>query len=152
MTSTTLHDLQAKREATVRQHVEAENRHDVAGVVASFAEPRYDVAPLGELGQARGGEAVEELLSGMFAAFPDWHAEPGPLLHADEAVFVEVRMTGTQRGEWAGIPATGRPIDVRVACLLEFEGERLLCERVYFDFATVLRQLGALPEPETAFA
>jgi hypothetical protein len=61
-------------------------------------------------------------------------------------------MTGTQRGGWAGVPATGRPIDVRVACVFHFEGERLVCERIYFDFATVLRQLGVLPEPAATAA
>jgi hypothetical protein len=70
VTSARIDELRAKREATVRQHVEAENRHDAAGVVASFAEPRNDVAPLGELGQAHGGEAIEDLLNGMFAGFP----------------------------------------------------------------------------------
>jgi predicted ester cyclase len=51
-------------------------------------------------------------------------------------------MTGTQMGEWQDIPVTGRPIDVRVGCLFEFEEDRRLCERVYFDFSTILRQLG----------
>jgi len=32
-----------------------------------------------------------------------------------------------------------------VATLFEFDEDRLLCERVYFDFATVLRQLGVIP-------
>jgi hypothetical protein len=33
---------------------------------------------------------------------------------------------------------------VRIACLYEFEEDRLVCERVWFDFATILRQLGVL--------
>jgi len=36
-----------------------------------------------------------------------------------------------------------------VACIFDFEEDRLVCEKVYFDFATMLRQLGALPEPAT---
>jgi steroid delta-isomerase-like uncharacterized protein len=134
--------LRARREAVIQQHVAAENRHDPAGVVATFHRPRYDVIPLGQPNE--GAESVRELLAGMFAAFPDWHADPGPLHHADDAVFVEVRMTGTHQAEWAGIPATGRPIDIRVGCLFEFEADRLVCEKVYFDFATLLRQLGVL--------
>jgi steroid delta-isomerase-like uncharacterized protein len=67
------------------------------------------------------------------------------MFHADTAVFVEVRMTGTHQAEWAGIPASGRRMDLRAGCLFEFEGDRLVCERVYFDFATLMRQLGALP-------
>ena len=53
-------------------------------------------------------------------------------------------VSGTHQGEWAGIPATGRRASVRFACLYEFEEDRLVCERVWFDFATILRQLGVL--------
>jgi len=63
---------------------------------------------------------------------------------APNAVFVEVIFSGTQQGEWAGIPATGRQGSVRIACLYEFEEDRLVCERVWFDFATIMRQLGVL--------
>ena len=141
-------DLRARREASVKQHAEAENRHDVEATVGTFHRPRYDVPAMGPAGQANGADAVRDLFSGMWRGFPDWHVELGPLLHADNAVFVEVQMTGTHQGDFAGIPPTGRRMDVRVACLFEFEEDRLVCERVYFDFATVLQQLGALPAPQ----
>jgi steroid delta-isomerase-like uncharacterized protein len=140
-------EIRARREAVMREHVEAENRHDPAGVARTFARPRYDVPAMGPIGQAEGATAVEALLGGLFEAFPDWHAEAGPYHHADNAVFVEVGMTGTQRGAFAGIPPTGRRMDVRVACIFEFEGDRLVGENVYFDFATVLQQLGVLLPP-----
>ena len=38
-------------------------------------------------------------------------------------------------------------MDVPLAAIFEFDEDRLTCEKVYFDFATVLRQLGALPAP-----
>ena len=141
-------EVRARREAVIREHVAAENRHDPAGAVATFGgRPRYDVPALGPLGQVDGAEAVHDLLAGLFAPFPDWHAEPGSLHHAEDAVFMEVRMTGTQQGEFAGIPPSGRRMDVRLACLFEFEGDRLTCEKVYFDNATVLQQLGEMPAP-----
>ena len=33
---------------------------------------------------------------------------------------------------------------------LEFEEDRLVCERVWFDFATIMRQLGVLPPDQPA--
>jgi hypothetical protein len=48
-------------------------------------------------------------------------------------------MTGTHKGPWAGIEATGRPMDVRITCIFEFDDDPLVCEKVYFDFATLLR-------------
>jgi predicted ester cyclase len=53
-------------------------------------------------------------------------------------------MRGTHRGPWAGIPPTGRRIDVPVMSLFKFDGDKLEGEKVYFDMATLLRQLGAL--------
>jgi steroid delta-isomerase-like uncharacterized protein len=138
-------DLTARREAIVRAHIEAENRHDAAATAATFDQPRYDVVPLGAI--ADGSQAVTELLDGLFAGFPDFHVELLALHHSDTVVAVEVRLTGTHRGPWAGLAATGLPIDIRTAAFFEFDGERLLCERVYFDFATLVRQLGGPSQP-----
>jgi len=60
-------------------------------------------------------------------------------------VFVEVSLTGTQQGDFAGIPPTGRSVKTRIGCLFEFEGDQLVRERVYLDLADILRQPGALP-------
>ncbi|BBY40355.1 cyclase [Mycobacterium mantenii] len=133
--------LRQRREAIVNQHAEAENRHDIEATIATFAHPRYEVngAP------SEGAEAVRELLQGLMIGLPDLHAELGKMRHADDAVFGEGLITGTHRGEWAGIPPTGRPIEIPIVGIFEFDGDRLLCEKVYFDMATVLTQMGVLP-------
>lgn len=59
------------------------------------------------------------------------------------AVIVECTFGGTHRGPWAGIPATGKPMEVQSALIFVFEGDRLICEKVYFDHATILNQLAA---------
>ena len=100
---------------------------------------------MGEAGQPADANAVRAMWVGIITAFPNIHIEPGPLYHGDTHVFMEVRMTGTHQGDFVGIPATGRSFDARVACLYEFEEDQLVCERVYFDFAGIMRQLGVLP-------
>ena len=140
MAAATNASLRARREEIVRRHVDAESNHDVAGVLATFHQPRYDVVPLGAVSD--GAAAVEGLVTGLLAGFPDFKAEILTMHHSDTAVILEVRMTGTQNGPWAGIEPTGRPMDVRVACIFEFDEDRLMCEKVYFDFATLQRQLG----------
>jgi steroid delta-isomerase-like uncharacterized protein len=131
-----------RREAIVRGHIDAENRHDAAATTATFHRPRYDVVPFGAISD--GSQAVTDLLSGLFEGFPDFHVELLALHHSDTVVAIEVRLTGTHRGQWAGLAPTGKPIDIRTAAFFEFEDDRLLCERVYFDFATLLRQVGAI--------
>ncbi len=62
--------------------------------------------------------------------------------HADKAVIVECKFGGPQRGVWAGIAPTGNRMEVQSALIFVFENENLVCEKVYFDHATVLRQIG----------
>jgi len=135
--------VRAARERVVREHVDAENRHDPDSTVATFsrAKASYDLPAFGEGGQVPDHDAVRELFVGMFSVFPDFHVVSGPLLHGDDHVMVEVRLSGTQHADWAGIPSTGRSFDTRVAVLFEFEGEELVCERVYLDFGEIARQL-----------
>jgi steroid delta-isomerase-like uncharacterized protein len=133
--------LREKREATVLEHVDAENRHDVAASVATFHMPRYQVFPMGIIHD--GKQAVEELLSGVFIGFPDFKVHIEKIHHSEDAVILEVRMRGTHLGDWAGIKATGRSMDVPVACIFEFDEDRLTCEKVYFDMATLVNQLTA---------
>jgi steroid delta-isomerase-like uncharacterized protein len=140
--------VRERRDALVREHVAAENRHDVEATIATFDRPRYEVMPFGEPND--GESAVRELLQGLMAGFPDFHAEVRKLHHADDAVILEGRLTGTHEGPFAGIPATGRRMDLPMVGIFDFDADRLLCEKVYFDFATVLRQLGVLPEPSDA--
>jgi steroid delta-isomerase-like uncharacterized protein len=146
MATTEVQALRERREAIVREHVEAENRHDVEATIATFHSPSYKVN--GE--PADGEEAVRELLQGLMDGFPDFHAEIGKLHFADDVVFGEARITGTHNGEFNGIPPTGKPIDVTIAAIFEFDEDRLLCETVYWDFATLLQQIGVLPAPAPA--
>lgn len=138
--------LRERREAIVLEHVEAENRHDVEATIATFERPRYEVN--GEL--IDGEAAVRDLLQEMMTGLPDFHAATEKIHHADDAVIGEARITGTHNGPFAGIPPTGRSVDVPMAAIFDFEGDRLVCERVYYDVATILRQLGVLPEPPPA--
>ncbi len=144
--STTIYDvstLRARREAIVKAHIEAEAvHHDVAAALATFKHPKYDVPALG--GVVDGVEGVDGLLHALLAAYPDFWLREGAHYHADDAVIVECVFGGTQQGEWAGIPATGRMMEVAAALFFLFDGDGLICERVYFDHATVLKQLGAI--------
>jgi hypothetical protein len=97
--------LRERREAIVREHIAAENAHDISRAIATFHHPRYEVAPFGSVSD--GPQAVHDLLAGMFAGFPDFHVDVPRLHHADEAVVVEFVMTGTHGG--APLPGSRLP-------------------------------------------
>jgi steroid delta-isomerase-like uncharacterized protein len=138
--------LRARREATVREHMESENRHEFDVTMATFHHPRYEIIATGEVYD--GEEEVAEYFRVTRAAFPDQRNELIALHHADDSVLAEFHLRGTHQGELRGIPPTGREFTCRCAALFLFEGDRLVCERVYFDVLTIMAQLG-LAAPAT---
>jgi steroid delta-isomerase-like uncharacterized protein len=135
--------LRDTREAIVREHMESENRHEFDVTMGTFKHPRYEIIPTGEIHD--GAEAVDRYFKETRAAFPDQRNELIAMHHADDAVLVEFWLRGTHEGELRGIPPTHKPFECRCLAIFEFEGEGLVCERVYFDTATILGQLGLLP-------
>jgi steroid delta-isomerase-like uncharacterized protein len=130
----------ARREMIVNEHIDAEAvRHDVAATVRTFTHPRYEVPALGTV--ADGAEAVTGFLEALLTAFPDFYIKKTAVHHTHDAVIVECRLGGTQRGEWAGIKPSGKKMEVSAALFFLFDGEEMICERPYFDEATIARQL-----------
>lgn len=133
--------LRAEREAIVRRHMESENVHDFDTVIATFAHPRYELIPTGQVHD--GEREVRAYFKESRTAFPDQRNELIGLHHADDAVITEFWLLGTHRGPLMGIEPTGREFRCRMTAFFLFEGANLVCERVYFDTATILRQLTA---------
>ncbi len=131
--------LQEQREGAVRRHMEAENVHDFDAVIGTFSHPRYELIPSGAVHD--GEAAVRAYFRETRTAFPDQRNELISLRHADDAVVVEFWLLGTHRGPIAGLAPTGREFKCRMTALFLFEGAKIVCERVYFDSATILRQL-----------
>lgn len=135
--------LRREREAVVRRHMESENVHDFDTTIATFAHPHYELIPTGAVHD--GEAAVRAYFAETRTAFPDQRNELIALHHIDDGVVVEFWLRGTHRGPLLGIAPTGRAFECRMAAFFLFEpgGTGLVCERVYFDSATILRQLGA---------
>jgi steroid delta-isomerase-like uncharacterized protein len=138
--------LRERREALVREHMESENRHEFDVTLGTFDHPRYEIVPTGDVFD--GPEAVRGYFEDTRTAFPDQRNELIALHHSDAGVIVEFDLKGTHRGPLRGIPATGKEFTCRCAAFFLFEGDRLVCERAYFDAATILAQLGLIqPAP-----
>lgn len=134
-------ELRARREATIRRHMEAENVLDFDATLATFKRPRYELIATGEVHD--GPDAVMAYFKASRAAFPDQRNELIAMHHADDAIACEFWLRGTHQGELAGIAPTGKAFECRMLALFVFEGDGLVCERVYFDAGTILRQLTA---------
>jgi steroid delta-isomerase-like uncharacterized protein len=146
-TSDTDAGLRERREALVREHMESENRHEFDATIATFAHPRYELIATGDVYD--GEQEVLRYFEESRTAFPDQRNELIALHHADDAVIVEFYLLGTHLGQLRTLPPTGRAFRCRMTSFFIFEGERIVCERVYFDQATILRQLGVAHDPSS---
>jgi steroid delta-isomerase-like uncharacterized protein len=142
-------DRQARRQALVEEHVRYENAHDLDGVLTTFGDTaRYDDEPWNMHYQGR--DQVREFYSQLMAALPDLSIEIVRRHISEETIVLEVMIRGTQLGSWRGLPATGKKVEIPLCGVYTFTADdRLAGEKIYYDRATVLRQLGVLHEPQT---
>jgi len=131
--------LREEREAVVRRHMEAENVHDFDTVIETFSHPRYELIATDQVHD--GETAVREYFRESRTAFPDQRNELIALHHIDDGVIAEFWLLGTHLGELFGIAPTGKSFRCRMAAFFLFDGTYIVCERVYFDSATILRQV-----------
>ena len=133
--------LQDQRLELVREHMRSENEHRFEDTLDTFEHPRYEIVATGDVYD--GAAEVAEYYRVSRSAFPDQRNENVVLHEADDAVIAEFDLLGTMKGELRGIAPTGRSFRCRMCALFIFEpgNVRLVCERVYFDQATIAEQL-----------
>jgi steroid delta-isomerase-like uncharacterized protein len=131
--------LRERREAVVREHMDSENRKEFDATLETFSHPRYEIVPTGDVYD--GPDEVMGYYQESRTAFPDQRNKVISLRHADDAVIVEFELKGTHRGPLRGFEPTGREFTCQMVAFFEFEDDRIVCERVYFDAATIFAQL-----------
>ena len=59
---------------------------------------------------------------------------------------LRMRFTHDRPMEWflPGVPPTYKTVDIDIIVVVQFRGDKIACERIYWDQATVLRQVGLL--------
>ncbi len=131
----------------VEEHVRLENLHDLDGILGTFGKnARYDDEPWDDHRIGRG--QVHLYYKELLAAADDFRIDIRNRYVTGDAVILEVTISGTHTGAWRGLPATGRFVNFPLCGIYTFDSEdRILGERIYYDRASVLRQLGVFREP-----
>jgi predicted ester cyclase len=131
--------LRHRREETILNLIGVENDLDLDRLPEVFPHPRYEL-----IGNNRVYDGVADCtayLKERSNAFPDYRGELIAYHHADDAVIAEVWIMGTHRGAIEGIVPSGKGFRCRMAAFFLFNGDELTCSRIYFDHATIARQL-----------
>lgn len=132
----------------VESLVAAWNSHDAERILALFTDDLvYEDVTFGAV--CHGREETRQFFNDAFGSFPDVRFELTAVVMDKEVGAFEWTMSGTHAGDMPGLPATGKSFRVRGASFFERAGEKLRRNRDYWDFATMLRQLGVLADPMT---
>lgn len=148
MTGTTRLD-EADMRAMNDAMFEAWNRHDIEGVLQHlqpdvlWVDPTLDEPAHGKVGAAAS-------MANTFTAFPDFHLPADDFetfLDVDAQSGVAVwTARGTMTGRLdTGVPATGKPVNVRGATLFRLRDGLVSEYRLMFDALDMMQQMGLLP-------
>ena len=80
-------------------------------------------------------------------AFPDLEAPVDDMIAEGNKVVVRARLTGTHKGEFLGIPATGKSVDVPMIDIIEFSGDKAAAHWGITDMGALMEQLGISEMP-----
>jgi len=92
-------------------------------------------------------EGVKQFFHMYRAAFPDLRMEAQDVLVSGDKAVARVRATGTHQGEFLGMAATGKSVDVQLIDITRFDDDGLAREHWgVFDALAMMQQLGAIPQ------
>jgi steroid delta-isomerase-like uncharacterized protein len=134
-------ELRQRRLELIEEHFRTEVTQEFDLTLATFnGHPHYEIMATGQVFD--GDDEVMNYYRTTRTAFPDQRHDNVRLYVADEAVIAEFDLLGTNLGEFYGLPPTGKSYRVPVIALFFFEEDRITNERVYFDAASLLVQIG----------
>jgi len=96
-------------------------------------------------GTPPGAEAVKSIVAMFRSGFPDMHITLDELIAEGDTVAARATLRGTHRGEFMGLPATGRSVTVPSLTMVHLKGGKITESWVKNDVAALMRQLQ--PEP-----
>jgi steroid delta-isomerase-like uncharacterized protein len=131
--------------ATLNQMYDRINAHDLDGFIDLLADDfvEHEVAP----GLEPNRDGVRKFFTMYMEAFPDLRFELQDMLASGDKVVARFRGIGTQDGDFMGMPASGRRIDVEGIDIIRFGDDGLAREHWgLFDALGMMQQLGAIPE------
>lgn len=134
--------------AWVERRLQALNAHDLNGLRGLYADDCAIESPTaGRL--AKGARAAEDIDRAWTSGFPDVTFTTGALLIDGDRLAWAGTVGGTDRGEFMGLPATGKPFAVPMVLFTTLRDGRMVHERRVYDFTGMLMQIGVLKERPT---
>lgn len=115
-------------------------------VIDEISEPNFidhNPAP----GQEPGIQGIKKSLMEYRAAFPDLQITVEDMIAEGDKVVARITATGTHKGEFAGIPATGKRASISVIDIVRVANGKAVERWGIEDNMGLMQQLGVIPSP-----
>jgi steroid delta-isomerase-like uncharacterized protein len=141
-------------EEVARESVESYNAGDFDRMRSLLADDFYE-EELATERRLEGADARIEAAQVWKEAFPDERGTITAAYTNGNTVAIELTWEGTQTGplttpDGQELPPSGKPFTVKSVEVIEVEDGKIKVLRHYFDLMTILHQIGAMDQPETA--
>ena len=119
------------------------NRHDAVAMAAYHEEDAVGESPI--QGRMHGRKSIQEGYEKWLAAFPDVSMTTDDIVIEGNRIVQFVTMSGTQKGPFGGLPATGRKFQITGVFVVTLSPNgRIARDKRLYDVTNMLIQLGAL--------
>jgi steroid delta-isomerase-like uncharacterized protein len=131
--------------AEINAHLAAENAQDLDALLDGMTDDCFNLIVPDPHRLYAGPQEVARRYRSLWATFPDLKVQMRRIVSVQEHTAVsEHTLSGTHRGSLFGVPGTGKHVEVETAVVWDVVDGRIRGETVYFDVATMLRQIGYL--------
>ena len=133
----------------VRQYIEAFNRQDTErlGQLVSSTNQSFQFSGMRS---SMDRNRTKQFFAVFWGAFPDISAKIEEIVAEGDKVAIRVINTGTHKGEFQGIPPTGKKVSFGGRDFLTLRDGKIVEQRAGVDMMELMQQIGAIPASSTA--
>lgn len=132
-----------ENKAIIRRWVDGLNRKDFTIVDELISEDYVYHVPGGP--EIKGPQGLKQMFTGTVAAFPDSKYTIDDIVAEGNIVALHMTLKATNKGDYLGIPATGKSITLQLAFFYRLSGGKIVEARQFMDSLTMFQQLGVSP-------
>jgi steroid delta-isomerase-like uncharacterized protein len=137
---------EASNKATFRRFHDAINTGDaetISTIIDELVEPNARIRTPLPL-PATGAQAIKYVWAALLVAFPDLHLTVEDIIAEGDKVVVRNTVTGTHRGEYMGLPPTGKSVTYNEIFIFRFDNGRIAETWGVVDVFAQMKQLGVI--------
>jgi steroid delta-isomerase-like uncharacterized protein len=142
---TLLEDNKARVRRYVEEFQSAGNVETADALVA--ADIIHHHGPAWTHADTTGREGAKAFITMLRAAFPDLHAVIHDQLAQGDKVMTRKSFSGTHRGEFWGIPPTGKQVTIDLIDILRITDDQMVEHWNLVDWMGLMQQLQTTPRP-----